>query len=148
MAGERMSLPWVRLDSNIYTHDKVLLLASQRDGYRAITVYLFSMGYAGGHGTDGLIPRHVLPIIQGTERIARMLVDARLWEYAEGGWRIRNWDQRQELSVISEGKRAAAAAAGRKSQCIQRHGPDCGCWRAGNVIDMPNDRSNARSTGR
>jgi hypothetical protein len=143
-----MSLPWVRLDSNFYTHDKVLWLTTQRDGYRAIAVYVFSMGYAGGHGTDGYIPRHVLPIIQGTERIAQLLVEARLWEYAEQGWQIRNWGQRQELAIVAEAKRAGAAAAGRKSQCVQRHGPDCGCWRAAEVVDIPNDRSSGRSNGR
>lgn len=124
-----MSLPWVRLDSNFYTHDKVLWLTTQRDGYRAISVYVFSMGYAGGHGTDGYIPRHVLPVIQGTERTAQMLVDARLWEYADGGWTIRNWESRQELSVVTEAKRQASRLGGRKSSCRRLHGPDCNCWR-------------------
>lgn len=128
-----MSLPWVRLDSNVYTHDKMLLLSGQRDGYRAICTYLFSMGYSGGHGTDGFIPKHVLPIIQGTERVARMLVDAQLWEYAEGGWTIRNWGERQELSVVSAMKRAGNRIGGAKSACVRNHGPDCGCWRG--VLD-------------
>ena len=132
-----MSLPWVRLDSNFYTHDKVLWLAGQRDGYRAISVYVFSMGYAGGHGTDGYIPRHVLPVIQGTERIAQMLVEARLWEYAEGGWTIRNWEQRQELSTITEIKRQASRFGGRKSACRRLHGPDCGCWKDSDAEILP-----------
>jgi hypothetical protein len=143
-----MSLPWVRLDSNFYTHDKVLWLTTQKDGYRAVSVYIFSMGYSGGHATDGYIPRHVLPIIQGTERIAQMLVETRLWEHAEGGWQIRNWANRQELAMVAEAKRAANAMAGRKSQCIQRHGPECGCWKAEIPTQMSNGRSNARSNQR
>lgn len=132
-----MSLPWVRLDSNIYSHDKVLWLASQRDGYRAISLYVFSMGYAGGHATDGYIPNHVLPIIQGTERTAQLLVSARLWEYADGGWQIRNWEQRQELSVITEVKRHASRLGGRKSACQRLHGPDCGCWKDSDASILP-----------
>jgi hypothetical protein len=57
MAG----LPWVRLDSNLATHDKILALLSDRtaprgDRYQAAWSYTCSMGYAGGHGTDGLPP--------------------------------------------------------------------------------------------
>lgn len=143
-----MSLPWVRLDSNFYSHDKVLWLTTQREGWRAISVYVFSMGYAGGHATDGYLPAHVLPIIQGTDKVAQMLVEARLWEYAEGGYQIRNWSNRQELAVVAEAKRAANAMAGRKSQCVQRHGPECGCWKTDNVRHIPNERSNGRSNQR
>lgn len=132
-----MSLPWVRLDSNIYSHDKVLWLIQQKDGWRAYAVYTFSMGYAGGHGTDGYIPRHVLPFIQGTERVAALLVTARLWEYAEDGWRIRNWDQRQELNVITEAKRQASRLGGRKRSCQRYHGPDCNCWKESDAEIVP-----------
>ena len=124
-----MSLPWVRLDSSIYTHDKIVLLLSAKDGWRAYGVYTFSLAFAGGHATDGHIPRHVLPILRGTDRHAEMLVDHGLWEHAENGWRIHNWDTRQELALISEMKRQNKRLAGRKSQCVQRHGPECGCWR-------------------
>jgi hypothetical protein len=135
-----VTLPWVRLDSNFYTHDKVLWLTTQRDGYRAISVYVFSIGYAGGHATDGFIPKHVLPIIQGTDRVAQMLVETRLWEHAEGGYQIRNWEQRQELSVITEVKRQASKLGGRKSACKRLHGPDCGCWMTADADVLPMKR--------
>lgn len=124
-----MSLPWVRLDSSIYTHDKIALLLAQKDGWRAYGVYTFSLAFSGGHATDGFIPCHVLPILRGTEKHARMLVEHCLWENADGGWRIHNWDTRQELALISEMKRQNKRLAGRKSQCVQRHGTECGCWR-------------------
>lgn len=124
-----MSLPWVRLDSNIASHDKIVELLSKRDGARAFTLYVCGLGYAGGHATDGAIPKAALPFIHGTERLAIMLVDHRLWEYTEGGWVIRNWDQRQELAVIAEMKRAGRKAAGAKGACKKWHGPDCECWK-------------------
>ena len=140
-----MSLPWVRLDSNIFTHDKVLRLLGQRDGYRAYAAYTFSLAYSGGHGTDGLIEPHVLGIIHATDRIAGMLVEARLWEYAEGGaYRIRNWEQRQELAVITETKRAAARLGGRKRSCLRYHGSECGCWKeeqGGEIVPLKGRRN-------
>lgn len=124
-----MSLPWVRLDSNIASHDKVLALLADRDGAKAFTLYVCALGWSGGHGTDGLVPRHVLPLIHGNERLARQLEKHGLWREATTGWHIHNYELRQELAVIAEAKRAGKSAAGRKSQCVQRHGPDCGCWK-------------------
>lgn len=126
-----MSLPWVRLDSNIASHDKILELIDERDGYRAAFVYLCSLGWAGGQGTDGAIPKRALKMIHGTERHAQMLVNHRLWEYAEDGksYVIRNWAQRQELEAIAEGKRAAQRLGALKGNCKRHHGPDCGCWK-------------------
>ena len=126
-----MGLPWVRLDSNIATHPKVLRLIAQRDGYRAFTVSICSLGYSCGHATDGLIERFALTTIHGTERHARMLVDGGFWEYdPEGrGWLIRNWDRRQEMSFITEGKKLAQSLAAKKTNCQRWHGPECGCWK-------------------
>lgn len=124
-----MSLPWVRLDANIASHDKITALLAQRDGHRAFTLYVCALGWAGGHGTDGVIPRHVLPMIHGTDRLARMLVDEQLWEHTPGGWTIHNYTIRQELSVITEGKRASQRAAARRTNCHRYHGADCSCWK-------------------
>ena len=127
-----MSLPWVRLDSNIASHDKVLRLLSQKDGFRAVAIMMFAFGWSGAHGTDGHIPAVALPLIHATDKHAAMLVEVGAWEPAEdGGWLIHNWAERQELDVISEAKRAAARIRARKANCIRWHGPDCGCWKAG-----------------
>lgn len=127
-------LPWVRLDSNIYVHDKILRLQEQRDGWRAFGVYVQALAYSGGHGTDGFIPRHILKVIGGTERHAVMLVDARLWRYGvdedgNAGYEIHNWFDRQEPPEVRAIKREARQRAGLKGNCVRWHGPDCGCWR-------------------
>jgi hypothetical protein len=132
-----MSLSWVRLDSNIYTHDKVLWLLNQRDGYRAYAVYTFSLAYSGSHSTDGFIPKVALNVIHGTPKIAVQLVEAKLWDYAEDGYQIRNWSQRQELAVITESKRRASQLGARKTNCRRWHGPDCTCWKDEDAEILP-----------
>ena len=69
-----MGLPWVRLDANIASHDKVLRLVTERDGYRAAAVMMFAFGWSGAHGTDGFIPVYALTQIHATPRHDDMLV--------------------------------------------------------------------------
>jgi hypothetical protein len=124
-----MTLPWVRLDANIASHDKTLELISRKDGYRAFTVYICGLGYAGGHGTDGFIPRLALPLIHGTTRHGEMLVDVVLWRPEPNGWSIHNWADRQELEFVAAGKREMKRMASAKGNCSRWHGPTC--WRQG-----------------
>lgn len=125
-----MALPWVRLDANIATHDKILHLLSDPSAkrYQAAASYMFSLAWAGGQGTDGDIYFATLPMIHGTKETARLLEKYRLWEPNTHGWHIRNFDIRQELIIVSEGKRAAQKAGAIKGNCRKYHGPDCGCW--------------------
>jgi hypothetical protein len=128
-----MGLPWVRLDSGIPAHDKILHLLSDPSPKRwqASSSYMFSLAWSGGQGTDGHIPTAALPFVHGTVATARLLVKYHLWEEALAGYQIRNYDQRQELLIVSETKRAAQRAGALKANCRRHHGPDCGCWRAG-----------------
>jgi hypothetical protein len=126
-----MSLPWVRLDSNIGTNDKVLELLAEKDGARAFVLYVCSLGYAGGHATDGLVKKQTLPVNHGNERLAQMLVEYGLWEYDEAGgghYRIRNWETRQQTNRVAEAKRDAQQLAAKRTNCIRYHGKECGCW--------------------
>ena len=50
-----MGYPWARLDANIAQHDKIVWLKHQRGGWKAISVYVFALGWSVGHGTDGHI---------------------------------------------------------------------------------------------
>lgn len=125
-----MPLPWVRLDANIGTHDKILSLLSQPSGEKAFVLYVCALGYAGAHGTDGHIPKYALKVNHGSEKLARMLIDHRLWEYnGDGGFVIRNWELRQELMSTTEAKGRSASVAAKKANCVRWHGEGCGCWK-------------------
>jgi hypothetical protein len=77
-----MSLPWVRIDSNIASHDKILQLLADPSAKRwqAAFSYVCAIGWSGDHGTDGRVPAMALPFVHGTTATARLLVTYRLWE--------------------------------------------------------------------
>lgn len=72
-------LPWVRLDTTLPDHPKVLELLDGRDGFRGFTVYVCSVAYSGRHGTDGVLRRSALPAVHGRLADARRLVEVDLW---------------------------------------------------------------------
>lgn len=110
-----MGLPWVRLDTAFPSNPKLLAMLAEKDGHRAGLVYLCSLGYAGGHGTDGFIPREALPFIHARQSDAERLVRHGFWWTQPGGWLINGWDEKQESNVETQErrKRAQAAAAAR-----------------------------------
>lgn len=123
-----MSLPWVRLDSHIASHDKVLNLLNDPSPKRwqASFSYVCALGWAGDQGTDGHIPTVALAFVHGTTTTARLLVKYRLWIEMSTGWQIVNYAERQELAVITAGKREARRIAAEKANCARWHGK--GCW--------------------
>lgn len=126
-----MALPWVRLDSSIASHDKILALLADPSPKRwqAVSSYMFALGWSGEHGTDGRIPLSALPFVHGTQTTARLLVKYGLWdEHDITGYLIHNYLDRQELNIVAAGKRASARLASRKANCTRWHGVSCGCW--------------------
>lgn len=122
-----MSLPWVRMDSHIGSHDKILNLLSDPSPKRwqAAFSYVAAIGWAGDQGTDGAIPRVALPFVHGTTTTARLLVIYRLWEESLNGWQIVNFAERQQTQRVTEAKQEAASRAGQKANCVRWHGPEC-----------------------
>lgn len=124
-------LPWVRLDTGFYENPKILATLAERDGHRAIVVYISALAYAGGHGTDGDIATYVLPRVHGRKTDADRLVRNGLWVATEKGWRIHDYEQLQQTSDTTEHIRSERRRAAIKGNCIRHHGQDCGCWRGG-----------------
>ena len=126
-----MALPWVRLDSNIASHEKILALLDERPealAYRAAFSYVCSIGYAGAHGTDGLIPFNALPFVHGNRKTAELAVKHQLWLPDRLGWRIRNFETRQQTSATTQAIRNAQRAGAQRANCTRWHGKDCRCW--------------------
>ena len=123
-----MGLPWVRLDTTIASHDKILNLIGRKNGHRAAFVYVCSLAYAGGNGTDGHIPFAALPFVHASKTDAQALVDVGLWEPTPLGWSIHNYAERQQVKAISDAVRAAQRRGALKANCARWHGDGCRCW--------------------
>lgn len=126
-----MGLPWVRLDANISTHDKILYLASDPSAARwqAAFSYVCSLAWSGGQGTDGRIPSAALGIVHGNAKTARLLVKYRLWTEATAGYQIVNFELRQQTNQVSDAIKNAQSEGGKRGNCRRYHGETC--WRSG-----------------
>lgn len=124
-----MGLPWFRMDSSVASHDKILELLADTSPKRwqAFTSWTCAIGWSAAQGTDGRIPTTALPFVHGTKATADLLVAHRLWEPVAGGWMIRNYMVRQEMSAVTAGKQEARRVASEKANCARWHGRDC--WR-------------------
>jgi hypothetical protein len=107
MAG----LPWVRLDSAFPFNPKVQALIGEKDGHRAIAVYVCGLSYSGLNGTDGFIPKHSLTSIHGRAADANRLVSHHFWIPQEGGWLINGWDEKQPSTEETQRRRKRAQDA-------------------------------------
>ena len=105
-----MPLPWVRLDTSFPYNPKLLAMLAERDGHRAALVYLCSLAYRGGLGTDGFIGREALPFIHGRQADADRLVRYVFWRVQPGGWLINGWTEFQESSTETQARRVRAQA--------------------------------------
>ncbi|MGH1563064.1 hypothetical protein [Mumia sp. DW29H23] len=128
-----MALPWVRLDSHIASHDKVLALLADPSSKRwqAAFSYVSALGWSGSQGTEGQIPATALPFVHGTTVTARLLVKHQLWdEVGPGqGWVIRNYLERQMSNEAFEALQSRRQMGAEKGGCRKNHGPDC--WQNG-----------------
>jgi hypothetical protein len=116
MAG----LNWVRVDANLHSNHKVLALLAERGGDHALCVYVFSLGYSGGHGTAGFVPKTALGLFHGKPRDAALLVEVGMWDELPIGWDIHDWIEYQptdeeSLARSVKAKHAADIRWGKKN---------------------------------
>jgi hypothetical protein len=98
---------WVRLDDHFFMHPKVLSV-----GPAAAWLWAASIGYANTNLTDGFIPAGALPMLAMSSpaksaELAAKLVAARLWDEAEGGYRIHDYSDWNPSAAEVRAKRQA-----------------------------------------
>lgn len=126
-----MPLPWVRLDSNIATHDKILALLDDASPKRwqAAFSYVSALGWCGGQGTGGIIRSSALGFVHGDKKTADLLCKYDLWHEFPGGWTIHNYATRQQTPEAAEATISMLSEAGKRGACAHWHAP--GCWKEG-----------------
>lgn len=87
-------MPWFRVEDNFHSHPKVVAA-----GNTAIGLWLRAGCWSAHHLTDGHIPQAMLPVLGGTDRDVRRLVDAGLWKDSGDGWEFHDWTHYQPTRV-------------------------------------------------
>lgn len=113
-------MTWIKIDDRMPEHPKI---AGLRD--RAFRAHVEALCYCAGSLTDGFIPEAVAKRRRWIPSSAE-LVGARLWESAEGGWRIHDYLEHQRSRERAEGvsvQRAAAGSRGGKVRASHQANP-------------------------
>lgn len=136
-----MGLPWIRLDTNLPMHDKIIELAGHGDrGLAAAFVYVSSLAYSGANTTDGFIAKGALPFIHGKTAHAKLLVAVRLWEPLEPrGWSIRNYGDRNLVGAAQQAINEALSEAGKKGAAAR--------WGTTKANGHPNGPGHSQANG-
>lgn len=123
-------LPWARMDTGFPAHPKVLALVNDPSPKRwqALASLQCAIYWSAGQGTDGHIPPYALPFIHATPATAALCVKHGFWhpDGTRGGWMIHNYDQRQQLALVTDVVRGKQRDGGAKGNCRRWHGD--GCW--------------------
>lgn len=101
-------MAWARVDDGWWCHPKVMRLSLAARGLWASALSWSC------HQRYDTVPDRFLLMVEADPELAGELVDAGLWEPVEGGWRIHDWEQYQELS-LSE-KRAQSGRKGARKR--------------------------------
>lgn len=104
-------LPWIRFDTSLPDHPKILRLVAMKDGRAAAFVYCCALAYSGKHGTDGLIEEYALSSVNGRPADAAKLVEVGLWHVCPGGWEINGWADKQQSTDETQARRERAQRA-------------------------------------
>jgi hypothetical protein len=85
-------MAWVRIHDGAMTHPKIVGLSD-----KAFRLWIWGLSYCQQHLTDGVIPAVA---INGSTKVATLLVLAHLWDANDGGWTVHDyldWNDSREL---------------------------------------------------
>jgi hypothetical protein len=86
---EAVSMPWARLDDMLPVHPKIRALSDS-----AFRLYISAICWSSLHRTDGHVPSNQLRFVSDVRRsqqCVEQLLQAGLWETADGGWLIHDY---------------------------------------------------------
>ncbi len=87
-------MTYFKVDDHFHSHPKILDL-----GLEAIGLWTLAGSWSGEQLTDGFIPSSLIARLGGSPDTAQALVDAGLWEIAEGGYLFHDWDAHNQTKA-------------------------------------------------
>lgn len=114
-------MSYFNVESSVRGHKKFL-----RAGPAASWLWICGMGYCQEGCTDGFIPEEQLPFLGVLDAgpLAERLVDVRLWDRVDGGWKVHDYEDHNrtsaEIEEIRAKKRSAGVAGGVQSGKARR----------------------------
>lgn len=97
------AITWFKIDDNFWGSAKRMACTPD-----AIGLWATAGSWCSQQLTDGFVPKHVLPVLGGTARLAQKLVSVGLWEEVDDGWHFHDWSDYQPTKAAVEAERSAA----------------------------------------
>ena len=101
-------MSWGKVDDRLHSHPKWRRASK---GGRAL--WVTALSWCSSFPSDGVVPRHMLAVLDGTTAEARSLVDAGLWVALGDGWQFLQWEERNPDAVSQKVLAADQKAGGR-----------------------------------
>lgn len=101
-------MSWGKVDDRLHSHPKWRRASK---GGRAL--WVTALSWCSSFPSDGVVPRHMLAVLDGTTAEARSLVDAGLWVAHGDGWQFHQWEERNPDAVSQKALAADQKAGGR-----------------------------------
>ena len=116
-------MAWAKVCDTLHSHPK-----ARRAGLPALGLHLLALSYCGAYLTDGFVDQPWLDErLRGRERrLPGQLVDAGLWEPAEGGFLVHDFLDLNPSREEIERRRRDRADAGRKGGLAKAAGSSNG----------------------
>lgn len=104
-------IPWFKVDDALAMHMKAFMA-----GNRALGLWVRAGSWSMHQLSNGFIPREVVQALGGDWDDAAGLINAGLWQEAEGGYMFHDWAEYQPTREQVLAERAAAAERKRRSR--------------------------------
>lgn len=108
-------MPWFNVDDKMFSHEK-----PRKAGLEAIGLWAVCGSFCSNNLTDGFVPEWYVKSWSRGARLAQNLVDARLWEPADGGWQFLSWPEYQRTKAEIEADRAQARERMKKTRARKK----------------------------
>lgn len=124
-------MTWAKVDDRLHSHIK-----AARAGADAMGLWVLALSWCAAYMTDGEVPAEQPCRLVGRrgDALAAKLVEAKLWDKSEFGYRFHGWDEYQPTRADIEAQRAEAKARMQRKRVVTSN------------VRANNERTNAEQT--